>query len=44
MVPTMQENFVVPTKELVTVDGVGEYVHLNVPILPFSVASDNEVE
>jgi hypothetical protein len=42
--PTMQVNFVVPAKELVTVDGVGEDVHLTVPILPFSVASDNEVE
>jgi hypothetical protein len=42
--PTMQDNFVVPAKELVTVDGVGEYVHLIVPILPFFVASDNEVE
>jgi hypothetical protein len=35
---------VVPTKELVTVDGVGEYVDLTVPILPFSIALDNEVE
>ncbi len=42
--PTMQDNFVVPAKELVTVDGVGEYVHLIVLILPFSVASNNEVE
>jgi len=42
--PTMQDNFVVPAKELVTVDGVGEYVHLSVPILLFSVASNNEVE
>jgi len=40
----MQDNFVVPAKELVTVDGVGEDVHLTVPILPFFVASDNEVE
>jgi len=43
-VPTMHDNFVVLAKELVTVDGVGEYVHLTVPILPFSVASYNEVE
>ncbi|CAM6043237.1 unnamed protein product [Sphagnum compactum] len=42
--PTMQDNFVVPAKELMTVDGVGEDVHLTVPILPLSVASDNEVE
>ncbi len=42
--PTMQDNFVVPAKELVTVDGVGKDVHLTVPILPLSVASGNEVE
>jgi hypothetical protein len=30
--PTMQDNFVVLAKELVTVDGVGEYVALPSPL------------